>query len=223
MEALLTRNALPRVLLLCVLLRSDIVVAGATPPSPPDASPTPQEASGCCALSGNCFDIGVGGNQSLCASLHGTIEQGAVCDATTGGCRTSHPSPTPTATVSPLEGSGCCDLSATSDGCLPIAGTSDLSLCASLHGQPVQDSFCDQSNNTCVSTTVPTPTIGAGSCTGDCDGNVSVTVDEILRSVNIALGVVELAECPNADSNDDRMVSVDEIVIGVTMAIGQCS
>lgn len=64
---------------------------------------------------------------------------------------------------------------------------------------------------------------GAGqACPGDCDGSGQVTVDEILRAVNIALGAGETADCRNADANGDSLVTVDEIVNAVTNALGGC-
>jgi hypothetical protein len=66
-------------------------------------------------------------------------------------------------------------------------------------------------------------TVTAPSCVGDCDGDGMVTVDEIVRMVNIALGMQEITLCPAADSNGDSMVTVDEIVRAVNNALNGCS
>lgn len=63
--------------------------------------------------------------------------------------------------------------------------------------------------------------IGAG-CTGDCDGSGTVTVDEIVRMVNIALGQQPVSNCPAADSDGSGTVTVDEIVRAVTNALNGC-
>lgn len=70
----------------------------------------------------------------------------------------------------------------------------------------------------------PTPTLGRQpSCPGDCDGDGSVTVDELLRGVNIALGQAELATCPAFDGDDDGFVLVDDVVSAINAALNGCA
>ena len=61
-----------------------------------------------------------------------------------------------------------------------------------------------------------------GSCVGDCNGDGSVTIDELIVGVNIALGQAALAACSplNADGNGE--VSIDELVRGVNAAAVGC-
>ena len=54
----------------------------------------------------------------------------------------------------------------------------------------------------------------------DCDGNRSVSIDELVRSVGIALGMQNLEECQAADVNADGDVSVDELMSGVNASLG---
>jgi YVTN family beta-propeller protein len=70
-----------------------------------------------------------------------------------------------------------------------------------------------------TATPTPTPT---KVCAGDCDGNQLVTVDEIMRCVNIALGAVQLTECPGCDVDTDGAVTVDEILAAVNNALAGC-
>jgi hypothetical protein len=49
-----------------------------------------------------------------------------------------------------------------------------------------------------------------------------VTVDEIIRAVNIALGNATLSTCPLADIDGNGGVSVNEIVQGVNNALSGC-
>lgn len=58
-------------------------------------------------------------------------------------------------------------------------------------------------------------------CGGDCDAGGSVTVDEILLAVQIALGA-EPEGCAAADTNGDLAVTVDEIVLAVGNALAGC-
>jgi len=70
---------------------------------------------------------------------------------------------------------------------------------------------------TATATATPIPT-----CTGDCNGDRTVTVDEIVAAVSIALGTVDIAACLAADTSGDGRVTVDEIVATVTNALTGC-
>jgi hypothetical protein len=59
-------------------------------------------------------------------------------------------------------------------------------------------------------------------CGGDCGGNRSVTVDELLVMVNVALGSVAASECLEGDTNRDGDITVDELLIGVNHALAGC-
>jgi hypothetical protein len=59
-------------------------------------------------------------------------------------------------------------------------------------------------------------------CTGDCDGNGEVTVDELLIMVNIALGAAPITDCLMGDVRKDSQITVDEIVAAVRHALQGC-
>jgi hypothetical protein len=61
-----------------------------------------------------------------------------------------------------------------------------------------------------------------GTCTGDCDGSGTVTVDDIVRMVGIALGAGSLTECANADADGSGDVTIDEILVAVGYALTAC-
>ncbi len=65
-------------------------------------------------------------------------------------------------------------------------------------------------------------TIRAQTCGGDCSGDQSVTVDEILSLVNIALGSAPASQCPAGDISADGSITVDEILAAVTNALDGC-
>lgn len=54
---------------------------------------------------------------------------------------------------------------------------------------------------------------------GDCDADLAVTVDEVLRGVSIALGSVDINACHEADVDESWDVSVDEIITAVNAAL----
>ncbi|MFI5395348.1 MAG: hypothetical protein ACHQ9S_07435 [Candidatus Binatia bacterium] len=68
-----------------------------------------------------------------------------------------------------------------------------------------------------------TPTAAPIPCTGDCNGNLRVTVDEILTMVNIALGNTPIASCTAGDANGDKQITVDEILTAVNNALNGCA
>lgn len=59
-------------------------------------------------------------------------------------------------------------------------------------------------------------------CAGDCDGSQTVTVDDLLGMVNVALGLGPVGECPVGDVNGDGAITVDEITGAVTNALDGC-
>jgi hypothetical protein len=72
-------------------------------------------------------------------------------------------------------------------------------------------------------TDTPTATATVGPpCVGDCGEDGTVTVDEILTMVNIALGNVELSTCEDGDGNGDGQITIDEILTAVNHALTAC-
>jgi hypothetical protein len=67
-----------------------------------------------------------------------------------------------------------------------------------------------------------TPTSAPSACVGDCSGDHSVTVDEILTLVNIALGDANVSTCLAGDANHDNQITIDEILTAVNNALNGC-
>jgi hypothetical protein len=59
-------------------------------------------------------------------------------------------------------------------------------------------------------------------CPGDCNGNGTVTVDEIILMVNVALGGADVSTCEAGDVNRDGQITVDEIIAAVNGALNAC-
>jgi hypothetical protein len=68
-------------------------------------------------------------------------------------------------------------------------------------------------------TETPTPI----PCIGNCSGDGSVTVDELLTLVNIALGNADMSTCLPGDPNHDNQITIDEILIAVNNALNGCA
>ncbi len=61
-----------------------------------------------------------------------------------------------------------------------------------------------------------------GGCVGDCAVDGAVTVDDLVKAVNIALGSGELETCVAADANQDLQVQVNELILAVNSALSGC-
>jgi len=64
---------------------------------------------------------------------------------------------------------------------------------------------------------------GIVACDGDCAADGAVTVDDLVKAVNIALGANPLDTCTAADANGDGLVTIDEIVRAVASALDGCA
>ena len=71
-------------------------------------------------------------------------------------------------------------------------------------------------------TPTPTATPKPRPCVCDCDNNGTVSVEEIIRGVNIALGSASLDLCLSLDRNRDERVDVSELVEAVYDALHGC-
>ncbi len=74
-------------------------------------------------------------------------------------------------------------------------------------------------------TSTPTAT-GTGQpqpCAGDCDGDGRVTINELIRAVNIALGQQPVDACPAADLDGNGRVAINELIAAVNDSLGRCS
>ncbi len=60
-------------------------------------------------------------------------------------------------------------------------------------------------------------------CTGDCDGDGAVAINEAIRGVNIALGNAAVGECSVFDANGDGAVVVNELIAAVANVLAGCA
>lgn len=68
----------------------------------------------------------------------------------------------------------------------------------------------------------PTETPTPSPCTGDCNGDGRVSIDELVRGVNMALGGLPLDSCPAFDGDGSGSITIDELVRGVNNALNGC-
>jgi len=159
-----------------------------------NASPCPTDAQrGTCAG---------GPRAGSCCLLELECRDGAPCAGThkvcSGGKRKAAPC---------LDDAGCGDSACIASGTACTTGA--------FAAQPCVD------NSDCPSAVCSGPSV-APACSGDCNRSNTVTVDEVILTVNIALGNRPLSECAAADASADNQVTVDEILQGVNMALTGC-
>jgi len=57
---------------------------------------------------------------------------------------------------------------------------------------------------------------------GDCEDVGVVTVDDVIKMVNIALGNANLSTCPAGDANGDGDITIEEIIRAVRNLLTEC-
>lgn len=68
----------------------------------------------------------------------------------------------------------------------------------------------------------PTPTATPSRCAGDCNSDGEVTVDEVIKGVNIALDNTTLSTCPALDVDGNGMVTINELIVAVNNVLNGC-
>jgi hypothetical protein len=71
-------------------------------------------------------------------------------------------------------------------------------------------------------TASPTPPTVIVDCPGDCNGDRTVTINELVTAVAIALDVQPLTACPSADRDGDQRLAINELVSMVNSVLAQC-
>jgi hypothetical protein len=134
------------------------------------------------------------------------------------------------------------------DGCDPGADCTDLHAVVSATGGVT--SFRDGQLFTCTVRVQPAASVGAHpltcsdpqafdiggdlpfticsngtitvGCTGDCDSDGQVTIDEVIQGVNIALDLLPVSVCAAFDASVDGRITIDELLTAVNYALIGC-
>jgi hypothetical protein len=59
-------------------------------------------------------------------------------------------------------------------------------------------------------------------CAGDCNGDATVSIDDLLQAVSVAFGDAAPSNCTSVDVNGDGMVSINELLGAVQRALDGC-
>lgn len=76
---------------------------------------------------------------------------------------------------------------------------------------------------TATASVSPTPTATVPPCTGDCNGDRRVLVNELILAVRISIGSAAVTDCRAVDRNGNGVVTIDELVAAVGNGTGGCS
>ncbi len=152
---------------------------------------------------------------------------------------TRTPTPSPTASVTPTvsptyTASPTPSLSPTASATLtwtptpsatpsPTASPSETRTASPTPSPTATVSVTPTASTTWTAEPMPTDTPRGEVCAGDCAGDGEVTVDELLRMVNIALGSAPVETCLAGDTNGDGEITIDEILRGVNSALFGCA
>lgn len=154
---------------------------------------------------------------TVTATLAATRTATATASATPtpSATRTATPVASPTSTASSL---------ATATGTVTApASSSPTATATAAASDTTTPSATPDVPSSATATASATPTSPAGGpCTGDCDGDGAVAIDELITLVNIALDLAALAQCPVADANGDGAIAIDELIAAVRHALDGC-
>ena len=68
----------------------------------------------------------------------------------------------------------------------------------------------------------PNPTITPTPCSGDCNEDGQVLIDEVLTLTSILLDQKALVECPTSDRDNNSTITIDEIMLAIGNALRGC-
>lgn len=142
--------------------------------------------------------------------------------AIAGARAVATPTPTATATAS-ASASRTGTVAATATATATRTGELPPTATATMTRTPAPDATPTATAWPTTITVSPTPTATPRpGCTGDCNDDGQVRVDELVALVNVALELQGLAVCPAGDGNGDGRVTIDEVLLAVNHALGGC-
>jgi hypothetical protein len=107
------------------------------------------------------------------------------------------------------------DLNGTSGG----DGAADITLAVQVLGTPSTPTPTETPTPTATPSPTETP---LPPCVGDCDGDRTVSVAELVVGVDVALGRLAAEACTALDEDGNRSVSVDELTAAVSNTLNGC-
>jgi mannan endo-1,4-beta-mannosidase len=127
--------------------------------------------------------------------------------------------PAPTSTLTPAPAAATPTLASTVAATPTPLATETPSSTSTPTSEPVEPTA--SATEAPAAGVTPSPTV-LGACSGDCNRNGQVTVDELVKGVHIVLGHTAADECAAFDTRKDGRVTIDELVQAVNAALAGC-
>jgi photosystem II stability/assembly factor-like uncharacterized protein len=109
---------------------------------------------------------------------------------------------------------------------LGAAGGDPTRVYAAVAGLGVAAIEIDGEVPTPIATATPiptsTPTMVPIACAGDCNGNGTVTINELILAVGITLGRNDLSACAAVDTSGNGTVTINELIAAVNRSLNGC-
>lgn len=164
--------------------------------------PCPTIRAGCNAQAcRDCIENPVCSPEEICVPVSAAFGNPGCCTCATAtaSLQMSTPTPTPSSTCTPgglNPPPGCLPEGALTTTPTPTCVASPIPRCSP--GELVcRDPHCHTGCSCATRTTTPRPMIGA--CVGDCNGDGTVRINELILGVNIALGNAAVGTCASFD------------------------
>jgi cysteine-rich repeat protein len=197
--------------------------------------------NGSCASSGNPCAIGVCDEAAdQCVAPSATPTRTAVATATVTSTASITPTQVRTATrtvgppatatrtgaatptsTPPAASTQTRTATATASGSAPATATRTNTATGTL--PPGGTATATPSSQATTPASTPTDTPAPGPCTGDCDGSFTISINELIIGVNIALGSQSLDLCPAFDPSGNGRVEINELISAVNKALNGCA
>ena len=147
-----------------------------------------------------------------CAAAGVVVEPTGSPTLTAAESPTDTPSPTPTPSAPPTDTARPTDT--------PPPGSTAT---ATASGTPTRPGpGTPTATGTATTNASPTATMSPAACLGDCAGTGHVTIDDLIRGVDIVLGTASISNCPAFDPNDTGRVTIATLIEAVNNALTGC-
>ncbi len=200
---------------------------------PPTETPTPTPGGDCCAAhqgpncnTGACTACVCASDSFCCDTAWDEICTVTAANGCLGSCACPSPTSTPSATLTAPPTQIATVAPTLAPSLAPTPTQTEMSTSTSTSSPTRTPTATSMPIPTSTPTPVPTktlvPTPTPVPCIGDCDGHGSVTVNELITMVTIALSNSLLSTCPVGDADGSGGITVNEIIQAVNNALNGC-
>lgn len=189
-----------------------------------------QTSNGCKAPGDLCNDLGECENPTATTPTATALVETPTPINTSPGAATETPTPEPTGAASPTGAvpsatptiAGDIPTATATAEVTPAVSTETPTPTATAEVTPAAPTSTPTATEIRTPTSTPTPTQPPCSLVGDCDTSNSVSIDELLEGVSIALGTLDPGMCLAFNCNGTGEVTIECLVQGVGSSLHPC-